>query len=81
MPRKLTSPALDDATLDDAALDAAMVKVMHHALWRERAETLRRRPGPRSRRPECVIIGHAWIEDSVREGGVICIACQVIRRP
>lgn len=71
MPRKLKEPALDYATLT----------VTHHALGRERAETLRRRPGPRSSRPECLVIGHAWTDDPAREGGMICIACQIVRWP
>ncbi|MDP9096396.1 MAG: hypothetical protein M3N26_07600 [Pseudomonadota bacterium] len=59
----------------------AAIKVTHHALSRERASVLRARPGRRSTRPECLIIGHAWTEDPAREGGTICIACQVVRLP
>lgn len=71
MPREPKTPVLDYAT----------VKVTHHALGRERAETLRRRPGPRSSRPECLVIGHAWTEDPARDGGAICMVCQVVRWP
>lgn len=70
MPRK-TAPAQDYAT----------IKLTHHALDRERAENLRRRPGPPSRQPECLVIGHAWTEDPAREGGAICLVCQVVRFP
>lgn len=61
--------------------DYASVAVTHHALGRERAETLRRRPGPKSSKPECLVIGHAWTEDPGREGGTICMVCQVVRWP
>lgn len=59
----------------------AGIKVTHHALQRERAEFLLRRPGPKSQKPECMTIGHAWTEDPAEEGGLICIVCQVVRRP
>jgi hypothetical protein len=55
------------------------MRVTHHALVRERAEALRRRPGPKSTKPECFTIGHAWIEDPAREGGTICMVCHVVR--
>ena len=61
--------------------DYATIKVSHHALARERAEALRRRPGPKSSKPECYTIGHAWTEDPAREGGSICMVCQVVRWP
>ena len=63
------------------AADYATIKVTHHAMWRERTESLRRRPGPRSQRPECLVIGHAWTEDAVREGGAMCMVCQIVRWP
>ena len=71
MPPKTVATSLDDA----------LIKMIHRALQRERDETLRRRPGPRSRRPTCLVIGHAWTEDPTREGGTICMACQVVRWP
>ncbi len=61
--------------------DGGVVKLTHHAMSRERGEALRRRPGRRSTRPECFVIGHAWTEDTAREGGTICIVCQVVRLP
>jgi hypothetical protein len=60
--------------------DYATVRLTHHALSRERAERLRQR-GPRSRQPECLVVGHAWTEDAGRHGGTICLVCQVIRWP
>jgi len=63
------------------ASDYARIKVTHHAMHLERAEMLRRRPGPKSSRPECLTIGHAWTEDPAREGGLICMVCQVVRWP
>lgn len=59
----------------------AAITVTHHALLHERAEVLRRRPGPKPRRPECLVIGHAWSDDPAREGGSICMVCQVVRWP
>ena len=59
----------------------ASISVMHHAVHRERAEVLRRRPGPRSAKPECMVIGHSWTADEAREGGLICMVCQVVRFP
>ncbi len=61
--------------------DYASIKVTHHALVRERADALKARPGRSARRPECLAIGHAWTEDPARDGGSICIACQVVRFP
>ena len=61
--------------------DYALIKVTHHAVQRERVDTLRRRPGPKSSKPECLTIGHAWTEDPAREGGLICMTCQVVRLP
>jgi hypothetical protein len=61
--------------------DYAAIRVTHHAIQRERADALRRRPGPKSSKPECLRIGHAWTEDPGREGGLICLACQVVRWP
>jgi hypothetical protein len=66
---------------DTLPSEYATIKVTHHAMQRERAETLRRRPGPKSSRPECLIIGHAWTEDPARDGGLVCISCQVVRWP
>ena len=43
----------------------------------ERADQLRTRPGPKSRKPQCVVIGHAWSPDE-REGWLICIACEAV---
>ena len=71
MPRKPT-PLLQDY---------ATVRVTHHALLRDRAETLRRRPGPKSSKPECLVIGHAWTDDPARHNGTICMVCQVVRWP
>ncbi|HYZ62857.1 MAG TPA: hypothetical protein VE650_10420 [Acetobacteraceae bacterium] len=61
--------------------DYATIRVTHHALSRERAEMLRRRPGPKSSKPECLVIGHAWTEDPARHGGTICMVCQLVRWP
>ncbi len=71
MPRKPEPPVSDYAT----------VTITHHAMGRERADTLRRRPGRPTTRPECVVIGHAWTEDPAREHGTICMVCQVVRFP
>ncbi len=79
MPRKLILPDNDYAVVPDN--DYAIVKVTHHALSRERADTLRNRPGRRSSRPECIVIGHAWTEDAAREGGTICLVCEIVRFP
>ena len=38
-------------------------------------------PAAKSSKPECLAIGHAWTEDPAREGGMICIACDAVRRP
>lgn len=73
MARKMAPPA-------PPTQDYATVRVTHHALSRERTEALRR-PGRRSCRPECLVIGHAWTEDAAREGGAICLVCQVVRFP
>ncbi len=59
----------------------ATIPVDHHALLQSRGEDLRRRPGPKSRKPECVVIGHAWTGDRDRDGGLICVVCEVVRRP
>jgi hypothetical protein len=61
--------------------DYATVKLTHHAAIRERAETLRRRSGRKSSQPECLAIGHAWTEEPNRDGGSICMICQVVRFP
>jgi hypothetical protein len=61
--------------------DYATVKLTHHATLQERGEHLARRPGPRSRRADCLVVGHAWVEDAGREGGTICMVCQVVRWP
>ena len=61
--------------------DYATVKLTHHATLGERAEMLRRRPGRRSSQPECFVIGHAWTEEPSREGGSICLVCQIVRFP
>lgn len=61
--------------------DYASIKLTHHVTIGERAEALRRRPGRRSSRPECMVIGHSWTEESHREGGTICIVCQIVRVP
>lgn len=65
----------------DADHEYGLVKLTHHAASGERATELRRRPGKLSRRPECLVIGHAWSEDPAREGGTICMVCQVVRWP
>jgi hypothetical protein len=61
--------------------DYASIKLTHRATIGERAETLRRRPGRRSSKPECLVIGHAWTEEPHREGASICIVCQIVRFP
>ena len=66
---------------DPDPTDYASVEITHHAMIRERTEMLRKRPGRRSPQPECLVIGHAWTEDSAREGGTICLICQVVRFP
>lgn len=49
------------------------------AMTRERADQLRARPGRKSRKPECLVIGHAWSPDE-REGWLICVACEAVQR-
>ena len=66
---------------DAEPTDYATIKLTHHATAGERAETLRRRPGRRSSQPECFVIGHAWTEEPNREGGSICMVCQIVRFP
>ena len=66
---------------DHGLPDYASIKLTHHATVGERRETLRRRPGRPSSKPECIVIGHSWTEDAAREGGTICLVCQVIRFP
>ena len=66
---------------DPDSTDYASIKLTHHATTRDREETIRKRPGRRSSRPECLVIGHAWTEDPTREGGTLCMVCQVIRFP
>lgn len=58
-----------------------VITVTHHAVMRERSEFFRHRPGPKPRRPECLIVGHAWTDDPARDGGSICMVCQVVRWP
>ena len=59
----------------------ATLSLTHHAMHRERAEALRRRRGRAKAQPECLSIGHAWKEDPAREGGTICLVCEVVRWP
>lgn len=59
----------------------ATLSLTHHAIQQSRAEAIRLRPGRTSARPECLSIGHAWTEDPASEGGMICIVCDVVRRP
>ncbi|MDP9095254.1 MAG: hypothetical protein M3N26_01640 [Pseudomonadota bacterium] len=66
-------------TSDPASNDYASINLTHHATSRERENMLKRRPGRRSTKPECVVIGHAWTEEPGREGGTICIVCNVVR--
>jgi len=58
-----------------------VVKLTHHAAAADRAAAMRRRPGRPLRRPECFVIGHAWSDDPAREGGTMCMVCQVVRWP
>ena len=67
--------------IDPDSTEYASIRLTHHATAGERSEALRRRSGKRSTRPECVVIGHAWTEEPGREGGTICLVCQVIRFP
>ena len=67
--------------IQDSEHEYGRVTLTHHATSSERAAMLKRRPGPRSRRPECLVIGHSWTEDPARHGGSICITCQVVRWP
>ena len=53
--------------------DRAAIRLAH------RAEALRRRPGPRSSKPDCAVIGHAWVAEDGREGTLICLSCGVVR--
>lgn len=57
----------------------ASIKLTHHVAARERESSLKRRAGRRSAKPECIVIGHAWTEEPGREGGAICLVCQVVR--
>jgi hypothetical protein len=66
---------------DPVQAEYASIRITHHAIMRDRAEALRRRPGPKASKPECLRIGHVWTEDPAREGGLICMACQVVRWP
>ena len=61
--------------------DYASIQLTHHATIRERAELLRQRRGRRSSKPECLVIGHAWTEEPNRDGGSICMVCQIVRFP
>lgn len=61
--------------------DYASIRLTHHAMATDRADQLRRRPGRRSSKPECLVIGHSWTEDPTRHGGTICMTCQVVRFP
>ena len=67
--------------IHDPDHDYGRVTLTHRAASSERARTLKRRPGPVSRRPECLVIGHSWSEDPARHGGTICMVCQVVRWP
>lgn len=66
-------------TDDPDFTEYASIKLMHHAAASEREDRLKRRSGRRSVKPECMTIGHAWIEEPGREGGTICLVCQVVR--
>ena len=68
MPRRLPAPY-------------ATVPIAHHALRQAQAEALRRRPGSKTDRLACEVIGHAWAVDREREGGLICVGCDAVRRP
>lgn len=57
------------------------ISVTHHATRVERARALRGRPGPKTDKPECLRIGHAWAEDNAQPGGLICIVCAAVRPP
>lgn len=66
-------------TSDPDFTEYASIKLTHHAASRERADALKRRSGRKSTKPECLVIGHAWTEEPGREGGTICMVCQVFR--
>lgn len=66
-------------TSDPDPTEYASIRLTHHAASRERETALKRRPGRRSTKPECIVIGHAWTEEPGRESGTICLVCQAIR--
>ena len=75
MPRK------PDPTPRSPQPDYATVRLTHYATFRERADRLRQHPRRRACEPECLTVGHAWTEDPGREGGTMCMVCQVVRWP
>ena len=64
--RKQTTPDPSHAT----------TPLTHHGWQLER-----RAQHGRSKRPECVVVGHAWTIDPAREGWTLCLVCEVIRAP
>ncbi len=65
--------------MTEAPADHAKIPIAHHWVRLDRAEVLRRRPGPRSSKPECVLVGHAWVDEAGRDGWLICLACEAVR--
>lgn len=59
----------------------ALIRLTHHAVAGERKTAMGHRRGRAASTPECFAIGHAWTEDAAREGGTICLVCQVVRFP
>lgn len=66
----------DSGNPEDPRAGYAAVTVTHH--W---AGAERRLAHGRSRRPECVVVGHAWADDPEREGWTLCLVCEVARAP
>ena len=73
----------DDAMPDDPSAPQdgplqvhASIPVTYHWARAERRQQL-----GRSRRPECVVVGHAWTPEPEREGWTLCLVCEVVRAP
>jgi hypothetical protein len=65
--------------MTEAAGEAATIPITHHWVRLDRAELLRRRPGRRSSKPECIVVGHAWVDEAGRDGWLMCLACEAVR--
>ena len=68
----------DDASPDTPPPETGHARVPVTHLW---SHADRRREHGRSRKPECVVVGHAWASDPEREGWTLCLVCEVVRAP